>query len=59
MPECTESIEELKELEQLIPLCRVTFYEQAKARIETGVAKSVSEKRQGKLQKKQEGNQKE
>jgi len=40
---CPESIEELKELEKLIPLCKVTLYEQAKARIETGSAKSVSE----------------
>jgi hypothetical protein len=43
MPECPDNIEELKELEKLIPLCRVTLYEQAKARIETGAAKSVSE----------------
>jgi len=40
---CPESIEELKELEKLIPLCKVTLFEQAKARIETGAAKSVSE----------------
>lgn len=40
---CPESIEELKELESLIPLCKVTLYDQAKARIEKGVAKSVSE----------------
>ena len=40
---CPESIEELKELEKLIPLCKVTLFEQAKARIETGSAKSVSE----------------
>lgn len=43
MPECPETIEGLQELEKLIPLCRVTLYEQAKARIETGAAKSVSE----------------
>lgn len=43
MADCPESIEELKELEKLIPLCRVTLYEQAKARIEAGAAKSVSE----------------
>ena len=40
---CPESIEELQELEKMIPLCKVTLYEQAKARIETGAAKSVSE----------------
>ena len=40
---CPESIEELQELEKLIPLCKVTLYDQAKARIEKGVAKSVSE----------------
>lgn len=40
---CPKSIEELKELEKLIPLCKVTLFEQAKARIETGAAKSVSE----------------
>jgi hypothetical protein len=43
MPECPDNIEELKELEKLIPLCRVTLYEQAKSRIETGAAKSVSD----------------
>lgn len=41
--ECPESIEALQELEKLIPLCKVTLYNQAKARIETGAAKSVSE----------------
>lgn len=40
---CPESIEELQELEKLIPLCKITLYDQAKARIETGAAKSVSE----------------
>jgi len=40
---CPENIEELQELEKLIPLCKVTLYNQAKARIETGTAKSVSE----------------
>ena len=40
---CPESIEELQELEKLIPLCKIELYEQAKARIETGAAKSVSE----------------
>jgi len=29
---CPESIEELNELEKLIPLCKVTLYEQAQAR---------------------------
>ena len=43
MPECPDSIEALQELEKLIPLCRVTIYNQAKARIESGAAKSVSE----------------
>ena len=43
MPECPETIEGLQELEKLLPLCRVTLYEQAKSRIETGAAKSVSD----------------
>jgi site-specific DNA-methyltransferase (adenine-specific) len=43
MASCPSSIEELQELEKLIPLCRVTLYNQAKARIESGAAKSVSE----------------
>jgi len=43
MAECPNNIEELQELEKLIPLCRVTLYNQAKARIEAGAAKSVSE----------------
>ena len=43
MAECPNSIEELQELEKLIPLCRLTLYNQAKARIESGAAKSVSE----------------
>lgn len=43
MAECPNNIEELQELEKLIPLCRATLYNQAKARIETGAAKSVSE----------------
>lgn len=40
---CPDNLEELQELEKLIPLCKVTLYDQAKARIEKGVAKSVSE----------------
>lgn len=40
---CPESIEELSELEKLIPLCKLELYNQAKARIESGSAKSVSE----------------
>jgi len=40
---CPESIEELQELEKLIPLCKIELYNQAKARIKTGAAKSVSE----------------
>jgi len=43
MVECPESIEELEEMERLIPLCRATLYAQAKARIESGAACSVSE----------------
>lgn len=41
--ECPESIEELQELEKKLPLCRMTLYNQAKARIEKGSAKSVSD----------------
>jgi len=40
---CPESIEELQEWERLVPLCKIELYNQAKARIETGAAKSVSE----------------
>jgi len=40
---CPDSIEELEELEKLVPLCKIELYNQAKARIETGTAKSVSE----------------
>jgi len=40
---CPESIEELQELERMIPLCRKTLYEQAKARIDTGAACSLHE----------------
>uniref|UniRef100_A0A6M3LES8 Putative methyltransferase n=1 Tax=viral metagenome TaxID=1070528 RepID=A0A6M3LES8_9ZZZZ len=38
--ECPESIEELKELEKLIPLCKVTLYEQAQARLKKNPEKS-------------------
>ena len=41
--ECPESIEELEEIERLLPLCRKSLYEQAEARIETGAACSISE----------------
>lgn len=40
---CPESIEELEELERLLPLCRKSLFEQARARIETGAACSISE----------------
>jgi len=40
---CPESIEELQEWERLVPLCKIELYNQAKAKIETGAAKSVSE----------------
>ena len=40
---CPDSIEELKELEKMVPLCKIELYKQAKARIETGAAKSVNE----------------
>jgi len=40
---CPESIEDLEEITRNLPLCRITLYEQAKARIEKGAAKSVSE----------------
>ena len=43
MAACPSSIEELQELEKLIPLCRLTLYNQAKARIQAGAAKSVSD----------------
>jgi len=32
MAKCPDSLEELQELEQLIPLCKITLYEQAQAR---------------------------
>lgn len=43
MPECPDTIEEFQELERMLPLCKVTLYNQAKSRIETGAAKSVSD----------------
>lgn len=43
MPECPTSLEELEEIAKMLPLCRVTLYNQAKARIESGAAKSVSD----------------
>jgi site-specific DNA-methyltransferase (adenine-specific) len=43
MAACPNNLEELQEFEKLLPLCRRTLYEQAKARIESGAAKSVSE----------------
>jgi len=38
---CPESIEELEELDRLIPLCRKDLYAQAKAKIESGAACSL------------------
>lgn len=43
MPKCPDTIEEFQELERMLPLCKVTLYNQAKSRIESGAAKSVSE----------------
>lgn len=43
MPECPTSLEELEEIAKMLPLCRVTLYNQAKARMESGAAKSVSD----------------
>jgi len=40
---CPDSIEELDEMVKMIPLCKVTLYEHAKSKIESGAAKSVSE----------------
>lgn len=40
---CPESIEELDEMARNLPLCKVTLYEQAKARIKSGAAKSVTQ----------------
>jgi hypothetical protein len=37
---CPESIEELERLEQMLPLCRESLFEQAQARIKIGEAKS-------------------
>ena len=38
-----ESLEELEELERLLPLCRKTLYEAAKAKLETGTARTGRE----------------
>jgi len=38
--QCPETIEELKELEKLLPLCRRTIYETAQAKIESGASYS-------------------
>lgn len=38
--ECPESIEELAELEKLVPLCKATLYEQAQARLKKEPKKS-------------------
>jgi len=50
MVECPESIKELEELEQKLPLCKITLYEQAQARLkkhpeksERQVAKEIAE----------------
>ena len=43
MPECSDNVEGMQELEKLLLLCRVTLYNQAKARIEAGAVKSVSD----------------
>jgi hypothetical protein len=40
MANCPESIEELEALERLLPLCKRTLYETAKAKIESGAASS-------------------
>lgn len=43
MYKCPDNIEELEELEKLLPLCRKDLYAQAKARIDGGSACSLSE----------------
>ncbi len=40
---CPETIEELEELERLLPLCRKTLYETARAKMESGAAYSRRE----------------
>jgi hypothetical protein len=40
---CPESLEELRELEKLIPLCRRTLFDQVEARIKSGAAKNISD----------------
>ena len=41
--QCPDSIEELEELDKLIPLCRKDLYSQAEAKIKSGAACSLSE----------------
>ena len=41
--ECPDSIEELEELDKLIPLCRKDLHTQAEAKIKSGAACSLSE----------------
>jgi len=41
MVKCPESIEELQELERLLPLCKKTLYETAQAKLESGAASSI------------------
>jgi ParB family chromosome partitioning protein len=43
MVKCPESLEELEELERLLPLCRKTLLETAKAKLESGAAYSISD----------------
>jgi len=40
---CPDTLEELDEILRIAPLCKVTLYNQAKAKIESGAAKSVSD----------------
>lgn len=40
---CPESIEELEELQEMLPLCRKTLFEQAQARMKTGAGMSERE----------------
>jgi hypothetical protein len=42
MPECSDNVEGMQELEKLLPFCRVTLYNHANARIDAWAAKSVS-----------------
>ncbi len=43
MNKCPESMEELNELESMIPMCRKELYAQAASRIESGAAKNISD----------------